>query len=82
MRPIERDVYKKIDSNGCNFSFVEEIVDGMSKSQLKKSYPDDCLFQSPKYFAKSILDTLIRSKLIEKKESKYFKVKKENKNLK
>ena len=78
MRPIERKVFSRISKSGVTFYDVEEVVDGASKSELKKSYPDDCLFQKPRYFAKSILDALYRNRLIEKRDGKFYKIEKKD----
>ncbi len=61
MRPIEKKVLDKIREKGLTLDDIWEIVDSTPPSELKKSYPDDCHFQSNKYFAKSIMDTLLRS---------------------
>ncbi len=76
MRPIERKIYQKITDKGISFDDVLEIIDSTSKQEMKKSFQDDCLFQTDKYFAKIILDSLLRYKLIRKDGNKYFKIEK------
>ena len=76
MRPIERKVYQKITDKGIIFDNVLEIIDSTSKQEMKKSFQDDCLFQTDKYFAKIILDSLLRYKLVRKDGNKYFKIEK------
>ncbi|MBC8384902.1 MAG: hypothetical protein H8E57_05240 [Candidatus Cloacimonetes bacterium] len=79
MRPIERKVLQKFTDKGISFDDVLEIVDRTSTQEMKKSFPDDCLFQSDKYFAKVILDSLLRFKLVRKDGNKYFKYEKKDK---
>lgn len=74
MRDIDRKVLKKIGDDGINFDGVMEIIDRMSRSELKKSFEDDCLFQPLRYFAQNVLDMLLRLKLIKKDGNKYFKI--------
>ena len=74
MRPIERKVMKSLKNDTFTVYDVEEIVDSTSRTELKKSYPDDSHFQSAKYFAKSIVNALLRYKLIERDGSKFKKV--------
>ncbi len=76
MRPIERKILHKITDKGITFYDVLEIIDRTNTTEMKKSFPDDCLFQSDKYFAKIILDALIRYKLIRKDGNKYLKIEK------
>ena len=61
MRPIEKKVFDKIGEKGLSLDDIWEIVDSTAPSELKKSYPDDSHFQSGKYFAKQIMDNLVRS---------------------
>jgi hypothetical protein len=79
MRPIERKILSKITDKGITFDDVLEVIDRTSTTEMKKSFQDDCLFQSDKYFAKIILDSLLRYKLIRKEGNKFFKVEKEKK---
>ena len=58
---------------------VLEIIDSISKQEMKKSFQDDCLFQSDKYFAKNIINSLLRSRLIKQEGSRYFKFEKKKK---
>lgn len=71
MRPIESKIFKMIEKDGLTFEKIEEIIDGTSRQELKKSFPDDCHFQSSKYFAKSIVDYLQRANLIKREGSKF-----------
>ncbi len=73
MRPIERKILSKIDEKGATFDRVEEIIDGMTRQELKKSFPDDSIFQSPRYFAKVVLDSLLRRGAITKQDGKFVK---------
>ena len=73
MRPIDKKVFQKISDKGITFDNVLEIIDRTSKSELKKSYPDDCLFQSDKYFTNNVINNLLRYKLIRKEGNRYFK---------
>ena len=79
MRPIEKKVLDKIGENGLTLDDIWEIVDSTPPSELKKSYPDDCHFQSGKYFAKNIMDNLVRSKKVIKEGNKIILPKKEEK---
>lgn len=74
MRAMERKVLNAIDKNGITFEQVLEILDRTPTSEMKKSYPDENHFQSDRFFAKLILNTLSRNRLIEKKNNKYFKI--------
>lgn len=73
MRPIERKVLTKITEKGITMDDVLEIIDGTSTQEMKKSFQDDCLFQPDKYFAKVIINALLRSKIIKQEGNKYFK---------
>jgi hypothetical protein len=71
MRPIENKILRKITENGVSFDEILEWVDATPTQEMKKSFPDDCHFQSAKYFTKVILDSLIRQKLITRDGDKY-----------
>ena len=73
MRPIERKVFQRITDKGISFDDVLEFLDGTSQHEMNKSFPDDCLFQTDKYFAKNILNDLQKYYLIKKEGNKYFK---------
>jgi len=73
VRPIEYKILKKIGKDGISFDGIEEIVDSTSRQEMKKSYPDDCHFQSNRYFTKVITDSLLRSKLVRLEGNKYVK---------
>ncbi|OPX28572.1 MAG: hypothetical protein B1H06_02985 [Candidatus Cloacimonas sp. 4484_143] len=79
MRDIDRKVLKKMGEDGITFDGVLEIIDRMSRTELKKSFEDDCLFQTDKYFAKNVIDMLMRYRLIRKEGNKFFKVEKKKK---
>jgi hypothetical protein len=79
MRNIDRKVLKKIGEDGITFDGVMEIIDRMSRSELKKSFEDDCLFQSEKYFTKNVIDMLLRYRLIKKEGNKFLKTEKKKK---
>lgn len=76
MRDIDRKVLNKIGNDGITFDGVLEIIDRMGKTELKKSFEDDCLFQSDRYFAKNVVDMLLRYRLIKKEGNKFLKVEK------
>jgi hypothetical protein len=78
MRPIERKILNRIDDKGLRLDDVLEIIDRTTTQEMKKSFPDDCHFQSDKYFANTILKALERYKLIRKDGSKYFRNDKKN----
>jgi len=82
MRPIEYKVLKKLEKESLTFEGIEEIIDGTSRQELKKSFPDDCHFQTSKYFTKVIIDSLIRSNYIRKDGNKYIHRKQEEKEKK
>ena len=82
MRPSEKKILSRITDKGITIDDVLEIIDRTSKTEMKKSFQDDCLFQTDKYFAKIILDSLLRCKLIKKEGNKFFKVEKKEKNTK
>ena len=73
MRPIERKVYSKIKEKGISMDDVLEIIDSTSTQEMKKSFQDDCLFQSDKYFAKIIINSLLRNRLIKQEGNRFFK---------
>ncbi len=73
MRPIEIKVLKKIGKEGLSLEGIEEIVDSTSRQEMKKSFPDDCHFQSNRYFAKVIADSLVRSRRVVVANGKYKK---------
>ena len=73
MRPIARKLLSKIDDKGMSKDQVLQFFDLMSPSERKKSFPDDCLFQSDKYFAETVLKELIRAHVIKVEDKKYFK---------
>lgn len=76
MRPIDRKVFSKIKEKGITMDDVLEIIDSTSKQEMKKSFQDDCLFQSDKYFAKNIINSLLRSRLIKREGNRFFKIEK------
>ncbi len=76
MRPIDRKVYSKIKEKGISMDDVLEIIDSTTTQEMKKSFQDDCLFQSDKYFAKNIINSLLRSRLIKQEGNKFFKIEK------
>ncbi len=73
MRPIERKIFQKITDKGITRDDILEILDRISKQEMKKSFPDDCHFQSDKYFAKVIIDDLLRSGLVKQENNRIFK---------
>lgn len=79
MRPIVRKIYKKINDKGIDFYKILEIVDKTSTQEMKKSFPDDCHFQTDKYFAKTILKEMLQHRLIYQEGNKYFKMSKKKK---
>lgn len=71
MRPIEIKVLKKIGNDGLTLEGIEEIVDSTSRQEMKKSFPDDCHFQTTRYFAKVIVNSLMRSRRVVFEKGKY-----------
>ncbi len=82
MKPIERKILSRITDKGITFDDVLEVIDRTTTTEMKKSFQDDCLFQSDKYFAKIILNSLLRYKLIRKDGNKFFKVEKKKESAK
>lgn len=82
MKPISRKVYGKITDKGITRDNVLEIIDCTNPHELKKSFQDDCLFQSDKYFAKTIIDELLRYHVIRKEGNKYYKIEPQKKDEK
>lgn len=80
MRPIERKLLSKIKDKGITMDDVLEIIDSTSTQEMKKSFQDDCLFQSDKYFAKNIINSLLRSRLIKQEGDRFFKNEKKEDN--
>ena len=77
MRPLTRKIFAKIDSEkGIHFDKILEILDKTPRSEFKKSFSDDCLFQSDKYFANEIIKELLRYGLVIKEGSVIKKVEK------
>ena len=77
MRPLERKLLQKITDKGITFDDVLELLDKTSKHEMNKNFQDDCLFQTNKYFAKLMLDSLLKYRLIKKEGNKYYKVEQE-----
>ncbi|MCD4651564.1 MAG: hypothetical protein K8S56_07250 [Candidatus Cloacimonetes bacterium] len=73
MRPMEMKVFRKIGDDGITLYGIEEIIDSTDRTEMKKSYPDESHFQKPRYFARLIADSLLRGKLVEKRDGKLFK---------
>jgi hypothetical protein len=73
MRPIERTVMKLIGEKGITMDDVLELLDRTSRQEMKKSFPDDCHFQKDTYFAKIILQSLVRYRLVKKEGNRYVK---------
>lgn len=80
MRPLEKKVLDKITTQGVTFEVIEEIIDATPRPEMKKSYPDDSHFQAPRYFAKLILATLLRMKLVVQDGNLYKKPEKKQDN--
>lgn len=78
MRPVEKKVYNSITDKGVTYDKVLEIVDSISRQEMKKSYPDDCHFQKPSYFAKTIIKNLLSRKLIKKEGNLYLTTEKKS----
>lgn len=74
MKSISRKVYSKITDKGITRDNILEIIDSTNPHELKKSFQDDCLFQSDKYFAKTIIDELLRYQIIRKEGNRYYKI--------
>jgi hypothetical protein len=71
MRPIESKILQKITENGVSFDEILEWVDSTPTQEMKKSFPDDCHFQTSKYFAKVIVDSLVRQGRIIRNGNRY-----------
>ncbi|GEM_PF-957360 len=71
MRPIERKILDKVGENGITLDGVEEILDRIDRTEKKKSFPDDSHFQSDRYFARLILDSLTRQGLLRRTGDRY-----------
>ena len=79
MRPIERKIYGKIGEKGITLEGVEEILDRTDRTEKKKSFPDESLFQSDRYFAKIIVESLLRRGLVRREGNRYIRPDKEKK---
>lgn len=79
MRPVIRKLYSKITDKGISFDDVLEFFDKLPPVELKKSFPDDCLFQKDRYFAETILKEMKRARLIKQDGKRYFKTVKDKK---
>lgn len=79
MRPIEIKILKKLEKDSLTFDGIEEIIDSTSRQELKKSFPDECHFQTSRFFAKIVAETLLRSRLVKKEGNKYVHVKQSEK---
>jgi hypothetical protein len=75
MRAIDRKIYEKITDQGLTFDEILEIIEHCSRSELKKSFQDDCLFQPSRYFAKNAVDYLLRSGHIKKDGIRFIRTK-------
>ncbi len=78
MRTLEKKVFQKLKKEGISKDNVLEILDRISREEMKKSYPDECHFQKHSYFADLILKALVRYQLIKKTGHTWEKIKKEN----
>ena len=76
MRPLERKLLRKISDKGITLDDVLELLDRTDKHEMNKNFQDDCLFQTNKYFAKLMLDELLRNKIIRKDGHKFYKIEK------
>ena len=72
MRPIEYKILKMLEQESLSFDRIEEIIDSTSRQELKKSFPDECHFQSSRFFAKTVMDSLLRSNLVKKEGNKFI----------
>jgi len=77
MRPLERKLLQKISDKGITFDDVLELLDRTGKHEMNKNFQDDCLFQTNKYFAKLMLDELLKNKIIRKDGHKFYKIEKQ-----
>ena len=59
MKPIENKILAAIKKEDLSFEKVQQIIEETNPKELKKSFTDDCLFQSSKYFAKTSLNSLL-----------------------
>lgn len=73
MRAIERKILGKITEKGFSLDQIEEYIDRMDRREFKKNYPDECLFQKPRYFAKQIFNNLLRTGLVTKENDRLVK---------
>ena len=72
MRPIEYKILNMLEKESLSFDGIEEIIDGTSRQELKKSFPDECHFQTSRFFTKTVIDSLLRSNLVQKEGNKYI----------
>lgn len=79
MRPIESKILQKITDKGVTFDEILEWVDATPTQEMKKSFPDDCHFQTAKYFAKVIVDSLLRQGRLTRDGNRFILPKKEQK---
>jgi hypothetical protein len=79
MRPVTIKLYSKIGDKGMSRDEVLEFFDRLDPSEKKKSFPDDCLFQSNRYFADTILKEMLRQKVIKIIDNRYYKNEKKKK---
>ena len=77
MRPLERKLLQKISDKGITFDDVLELLDRTGKHEMNKNFQDDCLFQTNKYFAKLMLDEMLKNKIIRKDGHKFYKIEKQ-----
>ncbi|MCF7918884.1 MAG: hypothetical protein K9N06_03100 [Candidatus Cloacimonetes bacterium] len=73
MRPIARKLYSKIDDKGMSKDQILEFFDRVSPAEKKQSFPDDCLFQSDRYFAETVLKEMLRARVLKQEGDRYFK---------
>jgi len=79
MRPIERKILGKIGEGGITLEGVEELLDRIDRSEKKKSFPDESHFQSDRYFAGIILQSLLRQGQVRREGNRYLRPDKEKK---
>ena len=60
-----------LEKESLSFDRIEEIIDGTSRQELKKSFPDECHFQTSRFFAKTVTDSLLRTNLVKKEGNRF-----------
>lgn len=64
--------------SGMKREDVINKIDQTDRRAIKLSFPEECINQSPRYFADKIINNLLRQGLIGETEGRYFSMRRIN----